>query len=174
MPLFGVVDVNQAKVVDVITNVPDQYQQELTELYHRLTGETSVSFSSTDEAKVKVIEAVQRVYLRGEKSPLSTGGVVGPPKDEHHDVEKIGPVKLCRIVFEEMRGARRKDMIEACVRLGVNKATAQTQYQRYKMALQIAEEREELMKKGSSVEGPRSPEGMPQLPPGVSADHASQ
>lgn len=39
------------------------------------------------------------------------------------------PVAVCREVFEDMPGAPRKDVVAACVARGVNKATAQTQYQ---------------------------------------------
>lgn len=48
------------------------------------------------------------------------------------DVES--PVKIVWRVASEMVGASRKDVVEACVALGVNKATASTQYYRWQKA----------------------------------------
>ena len=41
------------------------------------------------------------------------------------------PVSLVWKTCDEMEGARRKDVVEACIVLGVNVHTARTQYQRW-------------------------------------------
>ena len=41
------------------------------------------------------------------------------------------PVSLVWKTCDEMDGARRKDVVEACIVLGVNVHTARTQYQRW-------------------------------------------
>jgi hypothetical protein len=42
---------------------------------------------------------------------------------------KLGPVAQARAIFAKMPRARRKDVLDACVKAGVNKATAATYYQ---------------------------------------------
>jgi hypothetical protein len=44
------------------------------------------------------------------------------------------PVKLVHAIADEMKGARRRDVIAACVAKGINRHTAATQYQRWSSA----------------------------------------
>lgn len=77
-------------------------------------------------------------------------------EQEHHDTRQSdGPVARARKVFEEMQGAQRKDVIDACAKLGIKRSTASTQYQAWKKAKEEAGEW-------------RNPStGMPQLAPGT-------
>ena len=82
-----------------------------------------------------------------------------PPPVTTTSTEAQGPVARARMVFESMVGAPRKDVIEACAKLGIKRSTASTQYQAWKKA------REE-----STLPNPGQPAGagnMPRLAPGV-------
>jgi hypothetical protein len=82
-----------------------------------------------------------------------------PPPASTTSTEAQGPVARARMVFESMVGAPRKDVIEACAKLGIKRSTASTQYQAWKKA------REE-----STLPDPSKPAGtgnMPRLAPGV-------
>jgi hypothetical protein len=69
----------------------------------------------------------------------------------------LSPVRRARQVFEQLWGEPRKDIIEACVQLGINRSTASTQYQHYKKSREQDQEH-------------RNPAtGMPQLAPGERA-----
>lgn len=81
------------------------------------------------------------------------------PEEQAHTAQReqqsAGPVARARMVFETMAGAPRKDVIDACAKLGIKRSTAQTQYQAWKKARE-------------TVSNDRSPTtGMPQLAPGV-------
>lgn len=80
----------------------------------------------------------------------------GEPEVMHpgHDREN-GPVARARRIFESMPGAPRKDILDACAKVGIKRSTASTQFQAWKKAKEEAREY-------------RNPEnGMPQLAPGV-------
>lgn len=81
------------------------------------------------------------------------------PEHDSREVHAEGPVARARRVFEEMSGAPRKDILDACVKLGIKRSTAQTQYQAWKKA------REEAIEKG--------PDGVIRLPPGSYVGNAS-
>lgn len=86
------------------------------------------------------------------------------PVEKHHEEQahtaqreqqSAGPVARARMVFETMAGAPRKDVIDACAKLGIKRSTAQTQYQAWKKARE-------------TVTDDRNPHtGMPQLAPGT-------
>lgn len=55
------------------------------------------------------------------------------PKKHHSEIES--PCRVVWEIAESMPGARRKDVLEACVKAGIAYNTARTQYQRYTTAL---------------------------------------
>lgn len=70
-----------------------------------------------------------------------------------------GPVARARKVFDAMAGHPRKEVIDACAKVGIKRSTAQTQYQAWKKA------REEV-----TLPDPSKPAGegnMPRLAPGT-------
>lgn len=81
------------------------------------------------------------------------------PEEQEHKTQReqqsTGPVARARMVFETMAGAPRKDVIDACAKLGIKRSTAQTQYQAWKKARE-------------TITDDRNPNtGMPQLAPGT-------
>jgi hypothetical protein len=51
---------------------------------------------------------------------------------ETHNVDSIGKVAHARIIFEDMKGLPRKEVLSACTGAGINVNTAKTQYHRWK------------------------------------------
>lgn len=47
------------------------------------------------------------------------------------NVGNIGSVQHARIIFDELKGKARSEVIEACVAAGINKNTASTQYHKW-------------------------------------------
>ena len=134
--LYAALDVSKRQVADIIYGgEASQLLQELVTLYNTLTKENIRSFSSADVAKEKCKEAIQRLYFQETNQHLVTPPWARTDTPSPSVVElkrAIGPVALAREVFESMKGERRKDVIEACVKLGVKRSTASTQYQIWK------------------------------------------
>lgn len=84
--------------------------------------------------------------------PAPTQVAATPPARE---MQAQGPVARARMVFDQMKGAPRKDVIDACVALGIKRSTAQTQYQGWKKAQE---------EHGTEFRNPST--GAPQLAPG--------
>lgn len=191
--LYAAIDPGTRKVTDIMLggDVGHMYQ-ELIDLYNRLTGEKVERFATIEEAKAKCIAAVHKSVFGSAPTTMSPApqpqGAVAPPwarrteapapapqaqakapnvippaPPEVKSGQGMGPVAICRRVFEELWGAPRKDIIEACARLGVKRSTAQTQFQRYKQdreqGIQPRQEPRDLDRNPSN--------GMPLLPPGT-------
>lgn len=180
--LYTVIDSDQKKVIDVVAHGDEtRYIQEYTELYEAITGQ-KVEFKSIEEAKGSCVEAVHNrtfnrpVATRTKDYLSSTAEVYRPPwlnadgtptatppegaETAYSNRKKDGPLARARVIFEEMWGSPRKDIIEACAKAGIKRSTAATQYQAFKK-----------MKESELTVGPN---GMPQLPPGVQVGNQSE
>jgi hypothetical protein len=92
--------------------------EELVDLYNRhTTGPKIATFATLEEARARTIAAIESRYFPESKT-----------------VEEMGPVQRARLLFEEMRGHSRKEILDACERLGIKRATASTQYQKWRSA----------------------------------------
>ena len=76
----------------------------------------------TPETETPAAEEQQGEVVPGAKTPAAV---------ERNRSAADSPVELVWKTCDEMEGARRKDVVEACIVLGVNVHTARTQYQRW-------------------------------------------
>ena len=89
--------------------------------------------------KVKKAEEVElvavkadEIHAKSEEPEESPKAEEEPPKKKEREQSTVGsPCSLVWEIADEMKGARRKDVVAACMKAGVAEYTAKTQYQRW-------------------------------------------
>ncbi len=118
MLLHAVINTKARRFEDLLTPGDSlDVMKELVALYNRHTDAEHIDiFPTIDEGREKVLALLTRKFF--------------PESSTSNDT--LGPVARARLVFEEYQGFPRKEIIEACSKLGIKRSTAATQYQRWR------------------------------------------
>jgi len=108
-----ILDPQNGKVVEILFASDDKVA-ELVALYNAVSPLQVKEFKSVDEGMAKTLAACERRFFPTRHAPAA---------------RKEGPVAKAHAVFDQTKGAPRKDAVAAAIEAGVNPATAATQYQ---------------------------------------------
>ena len=107
-----------AKKKAAVPAATEAWRQPYIDSYNKLMGGPS---GLTQLVKTKEERQRQQV---AEATPVKKGG--------RGSSRPGGSVAKARAIFAEMQGKSRAELIAACIKAGINKATAATQYSRWK------------------------------------------
>lgn len=115
--LYAAINVKSKRVEDLMVSGPmPEAMRELVELHNRYSEAKVTSFASLDEARSKTLAVISARYF----------------PEVNTSAGELGPVARARLVFQEYEGRPRREIIEACAKLGIKRSTTATQYQRWK------------------------------------------